>query len=180
MPLLPLSDMASSINPLICSRDRRIHTTTILTKRFAKQTIKDFTLKKVLVKRMSEKLKEQIKILRQSDNVITIVHGELAKYAIEVDFRDTVINQGDLQQTQRALAQIRKIEATPLVSANEKEQLIWLPTRIREQILETRWDKRQAFLKFWRARVTVSETDIEKMPMNEEERKKILQAFKGA
>ena len=129
---------------------------------------------------MSKRLKEQIKILRQSDNVITIAHGELGNYAIEVDFRDTVINQGDISQTDRALAQIRKIEATPLVSANEKEELIWLPTRVREEILEKRWDKRIALLTFWRARVTVSETDIEKMPLNEQAKKKILQAFKGA
>ena len=129
-------------------------------------------LKNVLVKRMS-KTSRPIGM----SVVTTVAHGKFATYPVVVDYRDVSVREGDIEQTARALVEIHAIERQPLVSADEKERLIWLPTRVREELLEKRWDMRQALLAFWQLRVTLTEEEAKKIPMSEENWKKVEAIF---
>ena len=124
-------------------------------------------------------MKRMSKISRPIGTGIVVIaaHGKLGAYGVVVDYRDTVVNEGDLEQTLRALTEIHIIEARPLVASDEKEKLLWMPTRVREELLEKRWDERQAVLAFWEARVTVTEAEAAKIPMSEEDRKKVEEIF---
>jgi len=86
---------------------------------------------------------------------------------IRVDKDDVVIREGDGYQSARFWMRKKFIENDFTLSPEDKENLIWLPTSVREELLEKWHQKRQDLIAYCMSRITASMKDVQKILGND-------------
>lgn len=89
-----------------------------------------------------------------------IVFQRAGSTMIRVESRDTVIHKDDVRQSGEFWIRKRLIEESFTLSQEDKEALIWLPSSVREELLEKWHQKRQDLINYCLARITCSEKDV--------------------
>lgn len=96
-----------------------------------------------------------------------IVHQKAGCTMIRIDEDDVVIKQGDTRQSARFWIRKKLIEESFVLSQEEKEALIWMPSERRERLLEAWWQKRQDLIAYCMSRITASMKDVQRFLGND-------------